>query len=134
LPKARGDVLVQSTPAAYGYQPGVVRYLEARGIQVRVDRSLEDSYGRHRVHQPDSPLRSAMTIAADEDFDERISSPNLRLVAYWGTRTREQRKTIVMRRTELQAVYDAGTLSLKALLRKQAALPPGSAVGVFMTR
>jgi hypothetical protein len=133
LPKARGDVLVQSTPAAYGYQPGVVRYLERRGVQVRVDRSLEDSYGRHRIHQPDAPLRGAMTIAADEDFDERITSPHLRLVAYWGTRTEDERKTMVMRRTELQAHYEAGTLSLKALLRKQAALPLGSAVGVFMT-
>jgi hypothetical protein len=38
-----------------------------------------------------------------------------------------------MRRTELQALYEAGMLSLPALLRKQAALPLGSAVGVFMT-
>jgi hypothetical protein len=134
LPKTRGDVLVLSTPAAYGYQPGVVRYLERRGAQARVDRSLEDSYGRHRVHQPDSPLRGAVTIAADEDFDDRITSPHLRLVAYWGTRTPEERKPIVMRRAELQALYEAGTLSLNALLRTQATLPLGSAVGVFMTR
>jgi hypothetical protein len=134
LPKTRGDVLVLSTPAAYGYQPGVVRYLERRGIQVRVDRSLKESYGRHRIHQPDSPLRAAMTIAADEDFDERITSPHLRLVAYWGTRTPDERKTILMHRAELQAAYEAGTLSLKALANKQAALPLGSAVGVFLTR
>jgi hypothetical protein len=134
LPKARGDVLVLNTPAAYGYLPGVVRYLERRGIQVRIDRSLEDSYGRHRVHLPGSPLRGAMTIAADEDFDERISSPHLRLVAYWGTKTQQERQTILMRRADLQAAYDAGTLSLEALLRKQATLPLGSAVGIFMTR
>jgi hypothetical protein len=134
LPKTRGDVLVQSTPAAYGYQPGVVRYLERRGVQVRVDRSLEDSYGTHRVHQPDAQLREAITIAADDDFDERVTSPHLRLVAYWGTRTQDERKTMVTRRAELQAAYEAGTLSLEALLRKQAALPLGSAVGVFMTR
>jgi hypothetical protein len=134
LPKTRGDVLVLSTPAAYGYQPGVVRYLERRGVQVRVDRSLEDVYGTHRVHQPDAPLRGAMTISADENFDERITSPHLRLVAYWGTRTPEERKSILMRRAELQAAYEAGTLSLKALAHKQGALPLGSAIGVFMTR
>ena len=72
-----------------------------------------------------------MTIAADEDFDEGITSPHLRLVAYWSTRTPEERKTILMRRAELQAAYEAGTLSLKALAHKQAALPLGSAVGVF---
>jgi hypothetical protein len=134
LPKTRGDVLVLSSPAAFGYQPGVVRYLERRGVQVRVDRSLEDAYGTHRVHQPGAPLRGAMTIAADEDFDERISSPHLRLVAYWGTRTPEKRKAILMRSAELQAAYEAGTLSLKALAHKQATLPLGSAVGVFMSR
>jgi hypothetical protein len=134
LPKTRGDVLVLSTPAAYRYQPGVVRYLERRGVQARVDRSLEDVYGTHRVHQLDAPLRGAMTIAADEDVDERITSPHLRLVAYWGTRTPEERKTILMRRAELQAAYEAGTLSLKALAHKQGALPLGSAIGVFMTR
>ena len=134
LPSTRGDVLVLSTPAAYRYQPGVVRYLERRGVQARVDRSLEDVYGTHRVHQPDATLRRAMTIAADQDFDERITSPHLRLVAYSGTRTPEERKTILMRRAELQAAYEAGTLSLKALAHKQGALPLGSAIGVFMTR
>jgi hypothetical protein len=134
LPKTRGDVLVLSTPAAYGYQPGVVRYLERRGVQVRVDRSLEDEYGTHRVHQLDAPLRGAMTIAADEDFDERITSPHLHLVAYWGTRTPDERKSILMRRAESQAAHEAGTLSLTARLHKQAALPLGAAVGVFMTR
>jgi hypothetical protein len=134
LPKTRGDVLVLSTPAGYRYQPGVVRYLERRGVQVRVDRSLEDVYGKHRVHQPDASLRRAMTIAADEDFDDRITSPQLRLVAYWGTRTPEDRQTTLMRRAELQAAYDAGTLSLKALAHKQAALPLGPAIGAFMTR
>ena len=133
LPKTRGDVLVLSTPAAYGYQPGVVRYLERRGVQVRVDRSLEDVYGTHRVHQPDASLRGAITIAADEDFDERLTSPNLRLVAYWGTKTQRERQTILTRRAELQVAYEAGTLSLKALADRQVALPLGSAVGVFWT-
>jgi hypothetical protein len=39
-----------------------------------------------------------------------------------------------MGRAELQAAYDAGTLSLKALAHKQAALPLGPAIGAFMTR
>ena len=134
LPKTHGDVLVLSTPAAYRYQPGVVRYLERRGVPVRVDRSLEDIYGTHRVHQPDAPLRGAITIAADEDFDERITSPHLRLVAYWGTRTPEERTTTLMRRAELQAAYENGTLSLKALAHNQDVLPLGSVVGVFMIR
>lgn len=133
LPKTRGDVLVLNTPAAYGYQPAVVRYLERHGVQARVDRSLEDVYGTHRVHQADAPLRGTLNIAADEDFDERITSPHLRLIAYWGTRTPEERETILKRRAELQAAYDAGTLNVKSLAHKQAALPLGSAVGVFMT-
>jgi hypothetical protein len=39
-----------------------------------------------------------------------------------------------MRRAESQAAHEAGTLSLTARLHKQAALPLGAAVGVFMTR
>ena len=132
LPKARGDVLVVSTPAGLGYQPGLVRYLERRGIPVRVDRSVEDAYGNHRVHRPDAPLRAALTIAAHEDFEEAASAPYLRLVAYWGTRTPGERKTILEHWAELQAAYEAGTLSLDALLHRQAAMPLGSAVGVFI--
>ena len=134
LPKGRGDVLVLSTPAGAGYQPGMVRYFERRGIAARVDRSVEDAYGTHRVHQPTAPLRTALTIAAHEDFDERVRAPNFRLLAYWGTRTPEKRRAILMRRAELQAAYEAGTLSLHALAHRQAALPLGSAVGVFMAR
>lgn len=134
LPKARGDVLVLSTPAANGYQPGVVRYLERRGVRVRVDRSLERAYGKHRVHPSDARLSGAITIAADADVDERITSPYFRLVAYWGTRTPEERKTTLMRRAELQAAYETGKLSFKAFAHKQAGLPLGSAVGIFMTR
>jgi hypothetical protein len=134
LPKARGDVLVVSTPAAYGYQPAFVRYLERRGIQARVEGSFEDAYGKHRVHQPGAPLRGTVTIAADDDFDALATAPDLRLVAYRGTKTPEERKAILMRWAELRAEHDAGTLSTEALLRKQAALRLGSAVGVFMTR
>jgi len=134
LPKGRGDVLVRSTPAGAGYEPGVVRYLERRGIAVRVDRSVEDAYGTHRVHQPDAPLRAGFTIAAHEDFDEVVAAPFFRLVAYWGKRTPGERKTILMRRAELQAAYEAGSLSLDALADRQAALSLGSAVGVFMAR
>ena len=134
LPKGRGDVLVFSTVAGAEFQPGFVRYLERRGIAARVDRSVEDAYGTHRVHRPDAPLRAALTIAAHEDFDERVTAPSFRLVAYWGTRTPEERAAILMRRAELQAAYEAGTLSLDALAHRQAALPLGSAVGVFMTR
>ena len=75
-----------------------------------------------------------MTIAADEDFDERVTAPYLRLVAYWGTRTPEERKPLVIRRAELQAANEAGTLSRDALARELVALPLGHAVGVFMVR
>jgi len=134
LPKGGGDVLVVSTPVGSGYQPGLVRYLEGRGIAIRVDRSVEDAYGSHRVHRADTPLRAALTIAADEDFDERVTAPYLRLVAYWGTRTPEERKPLVIRRAELQAANEAGTLSRDALARELVALPLGHAVGVFMVR
>jgi hypothetical protein len=134
LPSGRGDVLVLSTPAGAGYQPGLVRYFERRGIAIRVDRSVEDAYGTHRVHRPDAPLRAAFTIAANEDFDELVTSPHFRLVAYWGTRTPEKRTVILMRRAELQAAYEAGALSLHALADRQAALPLGPTVGVFTAR
>jgi hypothetical protein len=42
------------------------------------------------------------------------TAPSFRLVAYWGTRTQGERITILMHRAELQADYEAGTLSLRS--------------------
>jgi len=107
---------------------GLVLYLERRGIAVRVDRFHEDRYGAHRVHKPDATLRAALTVAADEDFEEVSTRPHLRLIAYWGTRSRDERQTILTRHAELPAAFQAGRISFEALRRSLASLPLGSAV------
>jgi hypothetical protein len=132
LPRGHGDVLLRTTSPLAGYEPAILEYLERRGIAVRVDRSEEDAYGTHRVHQPDTPLRTTLTVAANEEFDELSTRPDLRLVAYWGKQTVEDRERLLTRRAELDAAYRAGTITLETLLHKKASLDHGSVVGVFM--
>jgi hypothetical protein len=134
LPEGRGDVVVRTASfEADVYLSGLVLYLEGRGTAVRVDRSRKDEYGVHRVHARDEPQRASLILAADQSFDEMSTRPDLRLVAYWGTRAREARARLVSRQTDLQAAYDNGTLDFDAYKRRLASLHPGSAVGVFMT-
>jgi hypothetical protein len=134
LPEGKGEVLVSGTPAGAlaGYESALVLYLEGRGVAVRVDRSREDAYGAHRVRQPDAPFRAGLTVAANEDFDEMSTRLDRRLVAYWGTRSRAGRAAVLGRRFELEAAYNAGTITFEILKHELSSLHLGPAVGVFM--
>jgi hypothetical protein len=135
LPEGSGDVLLLNRGFLGGlHKSGLVRYLERRGIAARVDNSSRDAFGDHRVHQPGAPLRAVFTIAANEDFDDMFTWPHLRLVAYWGTKPPEERSKALLRRAALHATYEAGTISLETLGRRETSLHIGSAVGVFTTR
>jgi hypothetical protein len=115
LPEGRGDVVVRTTAfEADVYRSALVLYLESRGTAVRVDHSREDEYGAHRVHARDEPRRALLIVAADQSFDEISTQPDLRLVAYWGTRDRAARADIVNRQADLRVAYENGTVDFDA--------------------
>jgi hypothetical protein len=133
LPEGRGDVVVRTSAfEADVYTSALVLYLESRGTAVRVDRRREDEYGAHRVHARDERQRALLIVAADQSFDEISTQPDLRLVAYWGTRDRAARAGIVNRQADLRMAYENGTVDFDAFKRQLSSLHLGPAVGVFI--
>jgi hypothetical protein len=134
LPEGDGDVIVRS--GSFTLLPGMVLWLDRRGVRVRVDSNPAQRFGEHLVHRG-GRVRAVFTVAVNDRLDELVGRPDLRLVAYSGTRSKQERARVLQRnaerRTKLTAAQKAGTISKEAYFRQLARLPrPGAAAGVFL--
>jgi hypothetical protein len=133
LPGGRGDVVLRQT--SFGstfYRNGLLLQLERRGVAARVTGGSV-AVGSHRVHRR-GPVRADLTVAIQDDVERFAARPDLRLVAYWGTRTRADRARVVARLRDLAARNAAGELSDAGYYVAAARLRLGDAVAVFGPR
>ena len=84
LPSRDGDVIVRDSSFSSSiYAAGLVLALERRHYAARVDPSSKVAFLEHRVHRR-GKVREVLTVTANDTFDDYISRPDLRLVAYTG--------------------------------------------------
>jgi hypothetical protein len=110
LPPRDGDVIVlDSSFSSSIYAAGLVLALERRHYAARVDPSSEVAFLEHRVHRR-GKVREVLTVAANDTFDEYVSRPDLRLVAYTGRVSPRERARLVQRAAALDRAHGAGKL------------------------
>jgi hypothetical protein len=152
LPDGQGDVIIRalepSIPAPFpappkrcwcaasAYKSGLLLSLERRGITTRVDDNPGDFYGSSRDHRK-APVRAVLTVAVNAEYDTLSARPGaLRLIAYYGDRTRADRARVVPGRAikvaQIDAELKAGKIDAKEFFARMSRLPdPGQAVAVF---
>ena len=122
--------------AASAYKSGLLLSLERRGITTRVDDNPGDFYGQSRNHRK-APVRAVLTVAVNADYDTMSAHPGaLRLIAYYGDRTRVDRARVVPGRAvkvaQIDADLKAGKIDAREFLVRVSRLPdPGQAVAIF---
>jgi hypothetical protein len=152
LPDRDGDVIIRavepSIPAPYpapatmcwcaasAYKSGLLLSLERHGVAARVDANPGDFYGRSRNHGK-GPVRAVLTVAVNAEYDTMAEHPGaLRLIAYYGDRTRVDRARLIPSRAarvaQIDADLKAGKIDGKEYFARVSRLPdPGQAVAVY---
>jgi hypothetical protein len=134
LPPGAGDVIVR--PTSFGssvYASGLVLQLERRGVSARVDPEYEVGFGEWRIHRR-GPVRSVLTVAADNTVERVSARADLERIAYWDTLPRATRTDSIERLAELNVQHEAGRLTTAEYLELAARVPLGHTVAVFMPK
>jgi hypothetical protein len=80
------------------YYSGLFLWLERQGVAVRTDGppGIVTSGGEHRA-QRRGPARAILHVSINKKLDGRLTQPDQRLVAYWGSPSSGQRAEVVRR-------------------------------------
>jgi hypothetical protein len=97
---------------------GLVLQLERRGIDVGIDRTLVNEYGRHRVADPDE-IGAVLLVTMDDSVDLLAERPNLRRIAYWTALPEDEMQALLDERDALRDDIDAGSLDADEQLAAQ---------------
>jgi hypothetical protein len=122
LPSGDGDVLVRTFDPLTGYQAGLVLWLERHGVSARVDPVNALSYGSHRVHHNDQPLRAVITIASDLYVDDLARRKDQRLIAIAGAFSARRRHNVVAKIARLDREFKHHELDIRTYILERGAL------------
>lgn len=108
-----GTVLVDDAHHSGAWQArGLVLQLERRGIDVGVERSRVDEYGRHRViDRADADV--VFVVSADDHIELVADRPDHRMVAEWQSLPDEDIERLLAERDAVDAAEAAGEIDFR---------------------
>jgi uncharacterized membrane protein len=89
---------------------GLVLQLERRGIDVGVEASRADEYGRHRVLGGSHEIGVVLVVTMDDTVDDIAGSPGMRLIAEWTALPEAEMRDLLDERDEILADVAAGRI------------------------
>jgi hypothetical protein len=104
-----GQVLViDPFHASAYYSRAIVLELERRGFDARVEAVREPLFGRHRVVDPDEPVRARLVVVQNAGVESVAANPDLELIAEWESPAAEAGRRNAQIRDEVLADIEAG--------------------------
>ena len=123
LPETEGTVLVTDTLHSGAWHArGLVLQLERRGIDVGVEESLANEYGRHRVVDDMADVGTLLVVTRDEYIDDIAARPGMRMIADWYALPEAEIDELVARREQVDADLAAGRITLEEAMPVQVSL------------
>ena len=111
LPDPDGTILITDAfHSGAWHARGLYLQLERRGIDVAVEASRADEYGRHRVMGDRADIGTVLVVTMDDTVDEVASRPGMRLIAEWAALPEDEMQDLLEQRAEIDAAVDAGRL------------------------
>jgi hypothetical protein len=137
LPRKEGDVIVRTRDLQSIMYQGVMLALERRGLPARTEdpTGIVGNGADHRVHRR-GPVRAILTVATSSGVGRTFAQSNERLIAYWGSVSRQDRIAIARKRAVLLA-QKPGTRSQREAFIELADVSKhlnGPEVAIFMVR
>jgi hypothetical protein len=115
-----GPVLVEDAYYSGAWHArGLVLQLERRGIDVGVDRSLANEYGRHRVIDRDEEVGADLIVTRDEWIDQVADRPGLRPIAEWSAVPEDEVEVLVAEFERIEDDKEAGRLTFDEAIELQ---------------
>lgn len=120
LPDTEGTVLVtDALHSGAWHARGLVLQLERRGIDVGVEESLANEYGRHRVVDSPADVGTLLVVTRDEYIDDIAARPGMRMIADWYALPEAEVEELVARRDQVDADLAAGRISYEEAMPVQ---------------
>jgi hypothetical protein len=94
-----------------------VLQLERRGIDVGVEPSLANEYGRHRTVEDLGEVGTLLVVTRDEYVDDVAARPGMRMIADWYALPPDQIEELAAERERVAADLAAGRLSYEEATR-----------------
>lgn len=115
-----GPVLVEDALYSGAWHArGLVLQLERRGIDVGVDPSLANEYGRHRVIDPGDEVGVKLIVTRDEWIADVADRPGVRPIAEWYAIPEDETEALVAEFERIEADKDAGLVGLSEAIERQ---------------
>ena len=115
-----GPVLVEDALYSGAWHArGLVLQLERRGIDVGVDPSLANEYGRHRVIDPGDEVGVTLIVTRDEWIADVADRPGVRPIAEWYAIPEDETEELVAEFERIEADKDAGLVGLSEAIERQ---------------
>jgi len=90
---------------------GLVLQLERRGIDVGVEASLANEYGRHRVLADPGQAGAVLVVTRDRWVDDIAERPGMRLIAEWYALPEDEARALRAESVQVDADLAAGRLT-----------------------
>jgi hypothetical protein len=115
-----GPVLVEDAYYSGAWHArGLVLQLERRGIDVGVDPSLANEYGRHRVIDPGEEVGADLIVTRDGWIDDVADRPGVRPIAEWYAIPEDEAEVLVAEFERIEADKQAGRVTFDEAIEMQ---------------